>query len=529
MHFIEESGMIKDKIIKIGALLTLTALLSGAVSHLGNLSLPLEIKADAIEVSYSMTESYKSGKYYENLTAIDLSGDEARDVLAIAMSQVGYHEGNSERELDGLGSSGSRDFVEYNVLYGKLDNNQGNGLSYGYYWCASFVNWCLRMAGVDKDASGSEVSCERWYADVHKTGIFKSKSGYIPSSGDIIFFKDRGSSMDSTHVGIVRYSDGKSVYTVEGNTSNGSEYSSNGEYVALKQYSLSNSYIVGYASPKYEENKTARRVDYSGGFLSCGDYIARSEIKMYSDSALKSANGKVISVYSVFKAIEIAGEYVKVSFDGAEGYVSKESAITQLTASEDIYIVNYVGEDGGLIYLPQYRKTDEQRSVYSNSPSRDKSGFVGWRIKESPEQILAPGDKIPVMNADVTLVAIFDTNYYVVSFKNEDGTLISQSYGYYGTKFTFPEAPKAPEGYVFAGWDAKSDGVITGNASYTVKFILEDELETVGGNVESGESFLGFDGATAKIVMIAGACAILVVVADIVIAIIVISKKKRKK
>jgi len=147
MHYIEESGMIKDKLLKIFALFTLTALICGAVNCIDGISLPVvEIEADALDVSYGMTESYRSGRYYDNLTALDLSGDEARDLLAIAMSQVGYHEGNSEDELDGLGKTGSRDFVEYNVLYGKLDNDQGNGMSYGYYWCASFVNWCLRMA-----------------------------------------------------------------------------------------------------------------------------------------------------------------------------------------------------------------------------------------------------------------------------------------------------------------------------------------------------------------------------------------------
>ena len=528
MHYIEESGMIKDKILKIFALFTLTALLSGAMDHLGDVSLPIEIEADALEISYNMTESYKSGRYYENLTALDLSGDEARDVLAIAMSQVGYHEGNSDGELDGLGISGSRDFVEYNVLYGRLDNNQGNGMSYGYYWCASFVNWCLRMAGVDKDASGSEVSCERWYADARQMGIYRSKSGYIPSSGDIIFFKDRGSSMDSTHVGIVRYSDGKNVYTVEGNTSNGSEYSSNGEYVALKQYSLSNSYIVGYASPKYEENKTARRVDYSGSFRSLGDYISESEIKIYGDGAFNTATEKVIPVYSVFKVTEISGEYIKVSLDGAEGYVKSDSPITQLTTSEGIYTVNYVGEDGGLIYLPQYRRADEQKSVYSNAPSREKSGFVGWKIKESPDKVLAPGEQIPVMSADVTLEAIFDTNYYVISFKNEDGTLISQAYGYYGTEFSFPDAPEAPEGFVFAGWDAKSDGVITGNASYTATFISEDELESAGVGGESNESISGLDGGSVRIIAIAAAGAVALAAAIIITTVIVKKKKKNQ-
>jgi len=332
--------------------------------------------------------------------------------------------------------------------------------------------------------------------------------------------------MDSTHVGLVRYSDGKNVYTVEGNTSNCSDYSSNGEYVALKQYSLSSSYIVGYASPEYKTNGTSRRVDYSGGFLSSGDYISEAEIKTYSDSAFNYANEKVISVYSVFKATEISDGYVKISIDGAEGYIKRDAPVTQLTSSEDVYTVNYVSEDGGLIFLPQYRNADEQKNVYTNSPTRDKSGFVGWRIKESPEQILLTGERIPIVNADVTLVAIFDTNYYVVSFKNEDGTLISQVYGYYGEKFSFPEAPKAPDGYVFAGWDAESDGVIRGNASYTVRFISEEELAAAGAGGDGEGRIFGLDGRIVNIILISSVGAV-VLTAAIAVTVIVVKKKKK--
>ncbi len=476
--------MIKDKLIKISALLLAVVLISGIFYAVGDTPLPVEIDAGAVNITYNMTSGYKSGKYYDNLKKLSLSGDQARDVLAIALSQVGYHEGDSESELSGVGHTGTRDFVEYNVLYGRLDNAQGNGKSYGYYWCASFINWCLRMAGVSKDASGSEVSCQRWYADCNKMDILRSKGEYIPKSGDIIFFRDSGSSSDSTHVGLVRYSDGKYVYTVEGNTSNGSEYSSNGEYVALKKYALTSSYIVGYATPKYESNKSARAVDYSGGFLSLGDYISSTDTKIYADTELKSQTSKSIPVYTVFTVTEIKNDCLKVKYDGAEGYI-KADTVTQITTSEDIYTVNYVSESGTPMYMPQYRRAGEQKSAYTNVPTREKSGFVGWKTETSPDSIFEPGDKLPDTNADITLTAVFDSNYYVISFKNEDGTLIDQVHGYYGTEFDFPDAPKAPEGYVFSGWDTSGKGVIKGNASYTVAFMTEEEFAAVGGGTDT--------------------------------------------
>ncbi len=535
MHYIEDIGMIKDKILKACALALASVLISGAVTLAGQAPMPLEIEAGAIEVAYNMTASYKSGRYYENLNSLELSGDQARDVLAVAMSQIGYHEGDSDGELDGLGNTGTRDFVEYNVLYGKLDNGQGNGMSYGYYWCASFVNWCLRMAGVDVAASGGEVSCERWYADASQMGIFRSKGGYIPASGDIIFFRDNGSSRDSTHVGLVRYSDGRNVYTIEGNTSNGSEYSSNGDYVALKQYSLSSSYIVGYAKPDYAGGELPEKVDYSGGFFSLGDYISSGEITVYTDSTLGAASGAVIPAHNAFDVVEITDGGFKISANGVEGYISKDAPKLQLTTSESIYTINYLSEDGIPMYMPQYRRADEQKYVYTNTPEREKSGFVGWRMQASPNSIFAPGDKLPNSATDMTFIAVFDTNYYVVSFKNEDGTLIAQKHGYYGTEFSFPEAPAAPEGYVFAGWDAGAEGVITGNASYTAAFVREDEMMQAGADTdteiqtEESTSPITLDEDVAEIVAYIAAGAVMLLIPIALLPFLLTKKTKKRK
>ncbi len=472
--------MKKKRFSKICACLLATILAGGIFAVQGKQTLFPVTDVGAVSDGYNMTSSYKSGKYYDNLTRLTLSGDQARDVMAVAMSQLGYHEGDSDGELHGESSTGSRDFVEYNVLYGKLDNEQGNGLSYGYYWCASFVNWCLRMAGVDEAQSGSEVSCQRWYDDCKTYKLFRSKNGYIPTYGDIVFFKDSGSPFDSTHVGLVRYSDGAYVYTVEGNTSNGSEYSSNGEYVALKKHAMSSSYIVGYASPNYRKNITAHTVDYSGGFLSLGQYISESEIDIFTDSALSSAAGKKIPEFSVFSVKEIVGNTLKVELDGTEGYISREAELVQLNTSENIYTVNYYDEDGTMLYLPQYRRSGEQKYTFANKPEKAEHGFAGWKMAQSPNTVFQSGAKLPNFDSDITLTALWDNNYYIVTFKKADGTIIEQFHGYYGTEYEIPSPPAAPEGYVFSGWGADTDGVIRGNASYAAEYISESELEAAG-------------------------------------------------
>lgn len=472
--------MTKRKVLKISAAL-LAVILSGVVfaALMGeNGSLVIDAAAAS---EYEMSDEYKSSSFYKNLNAVELTGNQARDVLAIAMSQIGYHEGDSEADLGGKNSSGSRDFVEYNVLNGKLDNGQGNGMSYGYYWCASFATWCLRMAGVERDAmAGGGVNCSTWYSNCKEKGIYQSKSGYIPKAGDIVFFNDPSENRASTHVGLVRYSDGNRVYTVEGNVTIGEEYSSNGEYVALKDHDISSSFIVGYATPEYKTNNTRKTVDYTGGFLSRGCYIATAKLDVFEKTEGGNVTGS-IDQFTVFSVSAVEGDYLKVSdYNGTDGYVRNSEDAVQLTTIESIYLVTYINEDGSQIYLPQYRLSYEQKYVISSVPKRDGCGFVGWTFVGGSEgNIFKPGDKLPNYGTDMTLQAKWDMNYYVVSFKTEDGTLISQAHGYYGEKFEIPEAPEAPDGYVFSGWsidkDGESeivevDGVIRGKASYTAQF-----------------------------------------------------------
>ncbi|MBQ3981854.1 MAG: CHAP domain-containing protein, partial [Treponema sp.] len=147
-----------------------------------------------------------------------MTGDQRYDLIAVALSQVGYHEGNSDADMDGQNYSGNRNFVEYTRLYGKLDNGEGNGTSYGYAWCAAFVSWCLRQARIPEDLVITEVSCPRFIKFLSSAGIYRTReSRYSPLPGDLIFFKNAGSTATSTHIGIVVGTSDGYVYTVEGN------------------------------------------------------------------------------------------------------------------------------------------------------------------------------------------------------------------------------------------------------------------------------------------------------------------------
>ena len=216
------------------------------------------VEGGFFDVAYEATDEYKSSKYYENLKNVPRTGNQAINVIAIALSQVGYHEGNDESEFHGLNTEGTGDFVEYNKLYGIIDYN----VRYGYAWCASFATWCLRQADVSVEQSAQTgkntyISTRQWKDAFENAGAFVSDKKYVPVTGDIIFFKDvddKTIEVDTSHVGIVLYSDGKNVYTVEGNTNTimGGDHAF--DCVAVKSYTLDSKYIVGYGKPKYKNN-----------------------------------------------------------------------------------------------------------------------------------------------------------------------------------------------------------------------------------------------------------------------------------
>ena len=212
-------------------LVALTLILSAAI-----------LPAGAVSPVYEFGGAYQSSPYYNRLLDCALTGDGRYDALAVAFTQLGYHEGDSDGEMDGANGSGSRNFTEYNRMYGKLDNGEGNGMSYGYSWCAAFVSWCLRHAGVPEEDAVTEVSCRRmtdWYRE--RGAFHPRESGYTPLPGDLIMFHD-GDGV-AHHVGLVIGVERGRVHVIDGN---GREND-----VSTHVYHHNSRVILGYCVPEY--------------------------------------------------------------------------------------------------------------------------------------------------------------------------------------------------------------------------------------------------------------------------------------
>jgi cell wall-associated NlpC family hydrolase len=136
--------------------------------------------------------------------------------------------------------SGSGDIVE--VATSQIGNTGGEpfwswyGFSSRVEWCACFVSWCANETGYIQSGVIPRFSyCPTgagWFRDA---GRWQSR-GYAPKPGDIIFF-DWEQDGTSDHVGIVEFSDGTTVHTIEGNSSNA---------VRRNTYDINNSAIYGY-------------------------------------------------------------------------------------------------------------------------------------------------------------------------------------------------------------------------------------------------------------------------------------------
>ena len=224
---------------------------------LGMVAAAMTVNLSAL--SYGGSSSYRSGKYYSQLTSVQLTGNQRTDIINVASSQIGYQEGNNSSQLNGS-AYGSGDYTEYGRWYGVQS-----------LWCAMFVSWCASTAGISTGIVPKHsytVSGLQWFMNQGRaySRAQVAAGQYTPQPGDIIYFKYARNNAMTNHVGIVTgYSNGM-IHTIEGNTS-AAGYSSNGGVVAPKTYSISNSYIVYICKPNYK-GATIQASSYSSGSVS---------------------------------------------------------------------------------------------------------------------------------------------------------------------------------------------------------------------------------------------------------------------
>lgn len=187
-----------------------------------------------------ITSMAKVSTAYKNAKPITytITGNQAKDIVGVAKTQKG--QGEYERYYS---KKLGRDVVK--TAYGDY-------FDYNYEWCAVFVCWCARKAGIKKDIIPYST-----FADPNKfKGKYYKRGKIKPQTGDLIFYGNK------THVGIVTSCKDGYVNTIEGNTA--SDKQGNG-YVASHKYKLTNTWIMGYVRPNYKKEAKKYTVEFVSG------------------------------------------------------------------------------------------------------------------------------------------------------------------------------------------------------------------------------------------------------------------------
>lgn len=253
-------------------------------------------------------------------------------VIDIASAEVGYLEKASNAQLDDkTANPGSANYTKY--ARDLADVSWFNGKKQGEKWCAVFVTWCFYKAfGIiakdmlfqdHKDNCAAGCGYARGYFNNHGR-LYDS-----PEIGDQIFFWSSDLSKVS-HTGLVVGVDGSRVYTIEGNTSDGSSVIANGGAVCKKDYALNYKRIAGYGRPDWDTASDGG--DQKGGESSMSaDYSAKvyaANGKPVNLRASASTNSKVLCKVPVGEYVNVVEEtndtWARCAYEGYTGYMMRQ-------------------------------------------------------------------------------------------------------------------------------------------------------------------------------------------------------------
>ena len=165
------------------------------------------------------SDSYKKGNWYRQLHSVTPTGNYLNDLMAIAESQLGYHEGNSLSQMNGNFSKAKGDYAEYNYWWNEP----------GSKWCGEYAAWCIAMASIPyeiiepKYNTMDDAGKKRNFS-WEDTAYAGGDKGYELKKGDVILFKYK----NGNHVVIVEAASSNgsavTVETINGNHSNDVSY-----------------------------------------------------------------------------------------------------------------------------------------------------------------------------------------------------------------------------------------------------------------------------------------------------------------
>ena len=120
------------------------------------------------------------------------------------------------------------------------------GFTYHVHWCACFTSYIAAECGcIQSGICPRSALVDDWISFYKKQHRWAGRN-YKPHSGDFILFDWEGDGAPD-HIGIVESCDGKTVYTIEGNSR---------DVCRRKSYPVGSGLIYGYGCPNYSGKDT---------------------------------------------------------------------------------------------------------------------------------------------------------------------------------------------------------------------------------------------------------------------------------
>ena len=354
----------------------------------------------------SKTSSTSTNKPTTKPTTSSITIDQAIDALIVtARAEVGYLEKKSNSQLDDkTANAGYNNYTKYwRDVYPQYQAQA---------WCACFVSWCMmKTFGLET----AKKLLKHWpYVYCPTLGNLFTKHAN-PQRGDIVIFYRNGT---FAHTGIVTKVDGDAFFTVEGNTSGGSDIVPNGGGVCSKYYYNSKLPGTKFCRP---------------------DYSLVTSI-LGSNSAPNASNQAVDQSYTAWVgSCTTNGTDV---FSGATG-ASKLSTYPKLNAEN---LVDVVGESGTRYHVRiagkyfGYVEKNRIKNPNKKKPTKSPYPFVGKvtasklnvRKKAGTGQPLLP--TYPQLNKDDLVDVLGETKdsqgtkWYKVSIAKKYAGYVSAKY-----------------------------------------------------------------------------------------------------
>jgi uncharacterized protein YjdB/cell wall-associated NlpC family hydrolase len=252
---LEENNMTNIRTKTISTLLVLTLILSVFTVFTPQ-------KADAVSFSTGYPNTYVN------------TGAGANDIVGVARTQIGYQE-----------NSGG---TKYGYWYNPSFANQP--------WCAMFVSWCAAQAKISNDVIKRFSSCSvsvAWWKSIGRWQNSRYYGGsYTPQKGDIVFYRDGGSSAVSTHVGIMVGINGNYLNVIEGNATNAKVC----QFTSNSSRTLTSSYVIGYGLPNYKRTVTEESSTFESWEVTADALSLRSSYSTSSSKLGSITIGNIIEV-----------------------------------------------------------------------------------------------------------------------------------------------------------------------------------------------------------------------------------------